>query len=118
MALDKSQTWDWSGLRLQCKELVVNGVDAAAGIDGSAAAQATADSAVAALNAVNALTVLTNSTGVAGDNTIENVPAAVAADVDTTAASLASVNTSLTAIENSIADLAVKVNAILAAANP
>lgn len=62
-----------------------------------------------------AITSLTNSTGVAGNNTVENVPAAVAADTDTTAASLASTNAAITAIENDIADNTDKINAILVA---
>lgn len=61
------------------------------------------------------ITVLTDSTGVTPDSTIENVPAATAATTDTSAASLTSVNTSITAIENNLSDLAAKVNAILAA---
>lgn len=60
-----------------------------------------------------AVASLTNSTGAVGNDTVENIPAAVAADTDTSAASLASVNTSLTAIENDIADLTDKVNALL-----
>jgi len=60
-----------------------------------------------------AIVSLTNSTGAVGNDTVENIPAAVAADTDTSAASLASVNTSLTAIENDIADLTDKVNALL-----
>ena len=61
------------------------------------------------------ITALTDSTGATANNTIENVPAAVAASTDTSAASLASVNNSLTAIENNLADLTAKVNAIIAA---
>lgn len=62
-----------------------------------------------------AITSLTDSTGATANNTVENVPAAVAADTDTTAASLTSTNASLTAAENNIADLTAKVNAILTA---
>lgn len=61
------------------------------------------------------ITALTDNTGASANNTIENVPAATAASTDTSAASLASTNAALTAIENNIADLAAKVNAILAA---
>lgn len=55
---------------------------------------------------------LTDSTGATPNTTVENVPAAVAADVDVTAASLASTNTALTAAENNISDLAAQVNAL------
>ncbi len=56
------------------------------------------------------ISALTNSTGATPDNTIENVPAATAAPVDTNAASLASTNTALTAIENNISDLTDQIN--------
>jgi len=118
MALDKAHTWDWSGLRLQVKELVIDGQEATSGVDASAAAQADADSALAALDAVSGLTVLTDNTSASANNTVENVPQASAAVTDTTAASLTSVNTALTAIENDIADLAAKINEIIAAAAP
>ncbi len=68
------------------------------------------------LAAVGALTALTNSTGVTPDNTVGAVPDAEAAVTDTTAASLTSVNTSLAAVEDSLADLAGKINEIIAAA--
>ena len=56
---------------------------------------------------------LTDNTGATPDTTIANVPAAVAALVDTTAASLTSTNTSLTAIGNNISDLAAQHDALL-----
>lgn len=56
----------------------------------------------------------TNNTGVAGDSTVQNVPAATASIIDSGAASLASTNAALTAIENNIADLADKFNVLLA----
>lgn len=68
--------------------------------------------------ALASITVLTdNSGGATANNTIEAVPAATAAVTDTTAASLTSTNTSLTAIKNDIADLTAKVNAIINALN-
>lgn len=73
------------------------------------------DSAVAAKTQVAALVALTDSSGGTANNTVELVPAATAASTDTSAASLASVNTMRTAIQNDIADLAAKVNAIITA---
>lgn len=61
------------------------------------------------------ITALTNNSGGTVNNTVEVVPAATAASTDTSAASLASVNTALTAIKNDIADLTAKINEILAA---
>lgn len=63
---------------------------------------------------VTALTTLDGSAGTA-DNTIIAVPAATAATTDTSAASLTSTNTALTAINNDIADLQTKLNAVITA---
>lgn len=60
-----------------------------------------------------AVTDLTDDTEATANDTVENIPAAVAADTDTSAASLTSVNASLTAVENDIADLTAKINEIL-----
>lgn len=65
--------------------------------------------------AVVAITNLTDNSAGTADNTVAAMPAAVAAATDTTAASLASVNTTLTAIRNNVADLTAKVNALLTA---
>lgn len=62
-----------------------------------------------------AIVALTDSSGGTASDTVEVIPAAVAAATDVTAASLASVNTMRTAIQNDIADLAAKLNALLAA---
>lgn len=62
-----------------------------------------------------AVASLVNSTGVVGNNAVENVPAATAASTDTSAASLTSTNASITALENNIADLTDKLNALLTA---
>lgn len=96
MPKPKHEQWDWSGLEVIADEFtgIFNGTIA---------------------GALASVTVLTNNTGATANDTVENVPAAVAADTDTTAASLASVNTALTAIENDISDLTAKVNAIIAA---
>lgn len=89
----------------------------AAGFTNESGTAQDATAANAKFAAIAALTALTDSTGVASPNsTIENVPAATAASTDTSAASLTSVNASLTAIENSLADLAAKINAIRTAA--
>lgn len=56
--------------------------------------------------------VLTGTVGTAND-AMTAVAAATAASTDTSAASLASVNTAITAINNNLADLQAKVNAIL-----
>lgn len=55
---------------------------------------------------------LTGTVGTAND-TMTAVTAATAADTDATAASLASVNTAITEINNNLADLQAKVNAII-----
>nr|WP_029924404.1 hypothetical protein [Ochrobactrum sp. UNC390CL2Tsu3S39] len=63
---------------------------------------------------IAALTSLTGTVGTAND-AMTAVAAATAASTDTSAASLASVNTAVTAINNNLADLQAKVNAIIAA---
>lgn len=68
--------------------------------------------------AIAAIVGLTNNSAGTADNTIAAMPAAVAAatGADTaTLPTLASVNASLTAIRNNIADLTVKLNAVLTA---
>lgn len=60
---------------------------------------------------------LTGTVGTAND-AMTAVAAATAASTDTSAASLASVNTSITAINNNLADLQAKVNALIAAIAP
>lgn len=55
---------------------------------------------------------LSGSVGTAND-AMTAVAAATAASTDTSAASLTSVNTAITAINNNLADLQAKVNAIL-----
>jgi hypothetical protein len=65
--------------------------------------------------AITGITALTDNSGGTANNTVEAVPAATAADTDTSAASLASTNTALTAIKNDIADLTAKLNAVIAA---
>lgn len=70
--------------------------------------------------ALTGVTVLTNSTGATANNTVENVPLAVAAatGADTaTLPTLVSVNASITAIENDLSDLAAKINEIINALN-
>lgn len=74
------------------------------------------DAAVAGVVAIGALTPLTDSSGGTANNTIAAIPAATAAVTDTTAASLTSTNASITALTNAVADLAAKVNSIIAAA--
>lgn len=59
-------------------------------------------------------TSITDNTSATANSTLENVPAATAANTDASAASLTSTNAALTAVENNLADLAAKVNAILA----
>lgn len=61
-----------------------------------------------------AIPSLTGTVGTPND-AMTAVPAAVAATTDTTAAQLTSVNTAITAINNNLADLQAKVNAMLAA---
>ena len=56
---------------------------------------------------------LTDNSGGTADDTVAAVPAATAASTDTSAASLTSTNTALTAIKNDIADLTAKINAII-----
>jgi hypothetical protein len=63
--------------------------------------------------ALQAITPLSGTVGTAND-AMTAVPAVTAA-TDATAASLASTNTAITAINNNLADLQAKVNAILAA---
>lgn len=64
---------------------------------------------------VVAIPNLTNNSAGTANDIVEAMPAATAASTDTSAASLASVNTALTAIRNNIADLTVKLNALLTA---
>lgn len=64
---------------------------------------------------VTALVALTDSSGGTADNTVAAVPDATAAVTDTTAASLTSVNATIAVVKNDIADLAAKVNAVIAA---
>lgn len=66
--------------------------------------------------ALSGVAVLTGTVGTAND-AMTAVPAAVADATATTAASLASVNTSITSINNNLADLQAKVNAIINALN-
>jgi hypothetical protein len=73
------------------------------------------DAALAGKAQVAALVALTDNSGGTADDTVAVVPAATAASTDTSAASLASTNTALTAIKNDIADLAGKINAVIAA---
>lgn len=61
-----------------------------------------------------AITSLTDNTGSPANNTLENIPAVIAADTDTSAAQLESTNAALLIAEHNIADLAAKVNDILA----
>lgn len=61
-----------------------------------------------------AIASLTGTVGTAND-AMTAVPAATAATTDTSAASLTSTNASITAINNDLADLQAKVNAILSA---
>lgn len=63
---------------------------------------------------IAALTSLTGSVGTAND-AMTAIANATAASTDTSAASLSSVNTAVTAINNNLADLQGKVNAIIAA---
>lgn len=73
------------------------------------------DNSTANNPAVAALVDLTNSTGQVGNNTVGLVPDATAAVTDTTAASLTSTNAAILAINQDLADLTDKVNAIIAA---
>jgi hypothetical protein len=65
--------------------------------------------------AVASLASVANLSGTVGtaNDTMTAVAAATAATTDTSAASLTSVNTAITAINNNLADLQAKVNAIL-----
>lgn len=78
-------------------------------------AQAGVEAAVAAKTSVAALVALTDNSGGTANDTVEAVPAATAATTDNTAASLISTNAAIDAIKNDIADLAAKVNAVIAA---
>lgn len=69
----------------------------------------------ASASALTGVTALTNSTGQVGNDTVALVPAATAASTDTSAASLTSTNAAITVINQDLADLTDKVNAILAA---
>lgn len=64
--------------------------------------------------ALSGVATLSGAVGTAND-TMTAVAAATAATTDTSAASLTSVNTAITAINNNLADLQAKVNAILTA---
>lgn len=73
------------------------------------------------LTALGGITVLTDNTAATANDTVENVPACTgdAGGVATVSAAanvatVASVNTSLTAVENDIADLTSKVNTLVA----
>lgn len=68
--------------------------------------------AVAPATRTTGVAQLTDNTGATANDTIENVPAAVVGVAD---ASVASVNTALTAIENNLADLTAKLNAVMTA---
>ncbi|MGI8390531.1 hypothetical protein [Brucella anthropi] len=63
---------------------------------------------------ITALTPLTGTVGT-GNDAMTAVANATAATTDTSAASLTSVNTAVGAINNNLADLQAKVNAIIAA---
>ena len=65
--------------------------------------------------ALTGVTQLTDSSGGTANNTIAAIPAATAASTDTSAASLTSTNASIDALKDAVADLAAKVNAIIAA---
>lgn len=97
MPLDKSHQMDFAGLELIASEFtgVLNGT--------------------VNLAAVDAIVNLTDNSAGTADNTVAAMPAATAATTDTSAASLASVNTTLTAIRNNVADLTAKVNELLTA---
>lgn len=64
---------------------------------------------------ITALVSLTNSTGGTANDTVQAVTQATAATTDLTAASLVSTNAALTLVNNDIADLTVKINAIITA---
>lgn len=98
MPLDKSHQMDFAGLELVADEFtgVFNGTVTSAALD-----------AIVALGGT--------ITGATANDTMTAVADAVAAATDTSAASLASVNTAIAAIENNFADLQAKVNALIAA---
>lgn len=72
------------------------------------------DDAAGGITPATAIASLTGTVGTAND-AMTAVPAATAATTDATAASLTSTNAAITAINNDLADLQAKVNAILAA---
>lgn len=90
-------------------------IDTQAGVLSPAQRQAAARSnlGLVGLNSA-AITALTDNSGGTADNTVAVIPNASAATTDTSAASLASVNTAITAIKNDFADLTAKVNALIA----
>lgn len=89
---EKSETMDFNGLTIEAREFVGKMLP----------------------TGVAAIANLTGTVGTAND-AMTAVAAATAASTDTSAASLASVNTAITAINNNLADLQAKVNAILTA---
>lgn len=98
MPLDKSHQMDFLGLELVASEFTGT-------FNGSLEN-----------TAVNALVALGGTiTGATANDTMTAVADATAASTDTSAASLASVNTAIAAIENNFADLQTKVNALIAA---
>lgn len=79
--------------------------------DGTVVSSATKGAAIVALVALT-----DSSGGASGGNTVPVVPAAIASvGTDTSAATVVSVNASITAIKNDIATLSAKVNALIAA---
>lgn len=92
MALPKHQQMDFAGLELVASQFTgkINSAD------------------------LSAIANLSGAVGTA-DNAMTAVSAATAATTDTSAALLTSVNTSITQINNNLADLQAKVNAILTA---
>lgn len=78
------------------------------------AKEVTAQIATGGISPGTAIADLTGTVGTA-NNAMTAVPAATAATTDTSAASLTSTNAAITAINNDLADLQAKVNAILAA---
>jgi len=96
-------------MRVLVKELLVDGSPVSGTYTDTQARQA-----IATKTQITALTNLTGTVGTAND-AMTAVAAATAATTDTTAASLTSVNTSITAINNNLADLQAKVNAIMTA---
>lgn len=92
MAKGKSETMDFNGLAIEADEFV----------------------GAMVVSSLASVAALGGTVGTAND-TMTAVAAATAASTDASAASLASVNTAITAINNNLADLQAKVNAILAA---